>query len=267
MFISTSLARFAEYYRRHGLLATLRRLGLAAKRALFSSRSVLFYCDLSILPTGPAKLPDFLKVERKRSKAEICPEDFRAITNFWNPNLARRNLKERFSKGASLWLIKSNGGLAGYGWTLQGCTVEPHYFPLGSDDVHMFDFFVPPKHRGKGINPMLVTSILYLLSAECAGRVFIEAAEWNAPQLASLAKTFFRPLGSARKITVLGHTIVFWDKKRDVIDAASAVGKSTRPTRTSPIALGGTASGERGSETEAGWWATQKFLQDSQSHP
>ncbi|MDE3178549.1 MAG: hypothetical protein KGM47_02730, partial [Acidobacteriota bacterium] len=112
---SASLARFAEYYRRHGLLATLRRLGLAAKRAFFSSRSVLFYCDLSTLRAGPAKLPDFLKVERKRSEAEISPEDLTAITSFWNPKLARHNLKERFAKGASLWLIKFNGDLAGFG--------------------------------------------------------------------------------------------------------------------------------------------------------
>ncbi|MDE3180921.1 MAG: GNAT family N-acetyltransferase [Acidobacteriota bacterium] len=213
---SASLARFAEYYRRHGLLATLRRLGLAAKRAFFSSRSVLFYCDLSTLRAGPAKFPNFLKVERKRSEVEISPEDLTAITSFWNPKLARRNLKERFAKGASLWLIKFNGDLAGFGWTLQGRTVEPHFFPLGPDDVHLFDFFVRPEHRGKGINPRLVTSILDLLSVESAGRAFIEAAEWNAPQLVSLPKTSFRPLGSAKKITVLGHAIVFWDEKRDV---------------------------------------------------
>ncbi len=35
-------------------------------------------------------------------------------------------------KGALLWLIKSEDGLAGYGWTLQGRTIEPHYFPLAS---------------------------------------------------------------------------------------------------------------------------------------
>ena len=53
MSISSSISRLTDYYKRNGLRATVRRLGLAAKRALFSSRMVLFYCDLS-----DAKLAD-----------------------------------------------------------------------------------------------------------------------------------------------------------------------------------------------------------------
>ncbi len=108
------------YYRRNGFWATIRRAGLAAKRALFSSRSVLFYCDLATQIAPPADLPSFLKVERKKSSAELSPEDLQAMTSFWNPKLAHRNMKERFDLGASLWLIKSDDKLAGYGWTLQG---------------------------------------------------------------------------------------------------------------------------------------------------
>ena len=82
------------------------------------------------------------------------------MISFWNPKLAHQNMKERFGLGASLWLIKSRDKLAGYGWTLQGGTVEPHYFSLGQDDVHLFDFHVFPQYRGQGMNPFLVTSIL-----------------------------------------------------------------------------------------------------------
>ena len=77
------------------------------------------------------------------------------MTSFWNPKLAHRNIKERFDKGASLWLIKFEDRLAGYGWTLQGRTIEPHYFPLGQDDVHLFDFHVFPKYRGRGLTLFL----------------------------------------------------------------------------------------------------------------
>jgi hypothetical protein len=213
MSISTSLSRFAEYYKRHGFLATLRRLGLAAKRALFSSRSVLFYCDLATLPPGPTKLPDFLKVERKRSESEISAEDLTAITVFWNTKLARRNIQEGFAKGASLWLIKSKGSLAGYGWTLRGETMEPHYFPLGPNDVQFFDFHVFPKFRGRAVDWILFTHVLRVLSIEGLARAFGEAGEWNQASLASFRMSPFRPLGSARKITILGHTIVFWDEK------------------------------------------------------
>jgi ribosomal protein S18 acetylase RimI-like enzyme len=212
MAIPTAISRFADYYRRNGVWATIRRAGVAVKRSLFSSRMVLFYCDLTMEAAPPPDLPSFLKVERKKSSAELSPEDLQAMTSFWNPKLAHQNMKERFGLGASLWLIKSRDKLAGYGWTLGGGTVEPHYFPLGQDDVHLFDFHVFPQYRGQGINPFLVTHILRSLAAEGAGRAFIEAAEWNLPQLSSLTKTPLRRLGCARKSTIFGRTIVWWGK-------------------------------------------------------
>jgi GNAT superfamily N-acetyltransferase len=141
------------------------------------------------------------------------------MTSFWNPLLSSRNIKKRFELGGSLWLIKSEGHLAGYGWTLQGHTVEPHYFRLGPDDVHLFDFQVFPQYRGRGMNPLLVGYILRGLAVEGGCRAFIEAAEWNRPQLASLRNTPFRRLGLARKFTVFGRTMVCWEEA-DVIEQA-----------------------------------------------
>ena len=174
---------------------------------------MLFYCDLATLTAPRADLPSFLKVERKKSSTDLSPEDLEAMTSFWNPRVAQGNIRERFGKGASLWLIKSHDRLAGYGWTLQGRTIVPHYFPLGPDDVHLFDFYVFPQYRVQGMNPFLVTRILRSLAREGAGRALIEAAEWNRAQLSSLSRTPFRPLGRARKLTIFGRTIVFWAEK------------------------------------------------------
>lgn len=215
MIMSASISRLAAYYKRHGLSATLRRFGLAARRALFSNRMVLFYCDLSTLGLVPLALPKRLKVERHKSQADVRGQDLQEITGFWNAQLARRNIRQRFGLGASLWLIKSEGQLAGYGWSLRGRTVESHYFLLGQDDVHLFDFQVFPQYRGQGINPLLVGHILQNLALECRGRAFIEAAEWNRPQLASLRRTPFRRLGLATKITLLRRTIVSWNELRN----------------------------------------------------
>ena len=81
-------------------------------------------------------------------------QDLQEMTSFWNPKLAHGTSIERFETGASLWLIKSADKLAGYGWTLQGRTIEPYYFPLGKDDVHLFDFHVFPQYRGQGNKPV-----------------------------------------------------------------------------------------------------------------
>jgi ribosomal protein S18 acetylase RimI-like enzyme len=219
MSISGSVSRVTDYFKRNGLRATVLRVGLAARRGLFFSRSVLFYCDLSALKTATTDLPSLLKVERHTNQSDLCPRDLQEITSFWNPNQARRNIEERFELGASLWLIKHENNLAGYGWTLQGRTVEPHYFRLGPDDIHLFDFHVFPRYRGRGVNPSLVSYILRSLATECQGRAFIEAAEWNQAQLASLQRTPFRRLGLARKFTLFGLAMVCWNAGETVPQA------------------------------------------------
>ncbi len=119
-------------------------------------------------------------------------------------------MKERFGKGASLWLIKSEGKLAGFAWTLRGGTMEPYFLPLGKDDPYIFDGFMLPQYRGRGFMPLWLNYALHELGAECSGRAFIEAAEWNWASLSTLKKTPFRRLGMARKLTIYGRTVVFW---------------------------------------------------------
>jgi ribosomal protein S18 acetylase RimI-like enzyme len=210
MGIANSISRLTAYYKRHGFGATIRRASLAVERALFSSRTVVFYCDLAKQTTAPVNIPSSLKVERLRSYAELSPQDLKEMTSFWNPELARRNIEERFEKGASLWLITSGERLAGYGWTMQGRTIEPYFLALGNLDVHLFDFHVFSQYRRQGLNPLLVSHILHNVTAEGGCRAFIEAAEWNEAQLSSLGKTPFRRLGLVRKLTVFGHAFVRW---------------------------------------------------------
>lgn len=210
MSISASISRLTVFYRRHGLRATAQRAALALKRILLLNRTVLFYCELPGQASCPPEMPPSVKVERKKASGEIRSQDLQDMTNFWNPKLAHWNINERFGQGASLWLIKCEGKLAGFGWSLRGRTIEPHYFPLGQDDVHLFDFHVFPEYRGRGINPILVAYILRNVAAECAGRAFIEAAEWNYAQLSSLMKTPFRRFGCAWKFRIFRRTVVCW---------------------------------------------------------
>lgn len=209
--LSTSISRLADYSARHGVWATLRRAGLAVRRGLFSNGMVLFYCDLSTDISYPSELSKAVRVEQRRSDSDLSPLDREEILSVSNRKLAQRNMTERFAKGAWLWLIKVENRLAGYGWSLKGCTVEPHFFPVEETDIHLFDFYVFPQYRGRGLNPILVIGILKGLGAGvCGGRAFIEAAEWNQPQLSSLRKTPFRRLGLAKKLPILRRTFIYW---------------------------------------------------------
>jgi ribosomal protein S18 acetylase RimI-like enzyme len=210
MGIASSISRLAAYYTRHGFGVTIRRCGLAIRRALFSNRMVVFYCDLTRQTMSPANIPSFLKVERLTSYAELGAQDLQEMTSFWNPKQAHRNIRERFEKGALLWLIKSTDSLAGYSWTIRGRAIAPYYFPMAQDDVQLFDFCVFPKFRGRAILWFLIAHILHSLKDEGAARVFGDVAEWNQPSLSFYKTIPFQRLGLARSLTVFGHTLVSW---------------------------------------------------------
>ena len=212
MALSDYITRITEYYSRHGLGATLHRLSLQAKRGLFCGRMVVFYFDLAEQSSTVA-IPKSVEIHRLRSHLQLNAADMRDIVNFWNPIHALRNIHQRFESGASLWLIKEEQVLAGYGWSIRGHTVEPYYFSFSPDDVHLFDFLIFPAYRGRGLNPLLVRYILNTLAAEASGRAFIEVAEWNRQQLLSLGRTPFHCLGSVRAVKILGHMFSNWRGK------------------------------------------------------
>lgn len=211
MALTDSISRLVNYYERHGLGATFQRTSLFLRRLFSFNRFVVYYYDLtrtSLLRNWPERLA----VARVTSQEEINQQDWEKIVSFWNPVLTQRHFSARFRKGAVAWLIRSEGKLAGYGWTLAGGAIEPHFFPFGPNDVHLFDFLIFPEYRGQGINPLLVTYILDQLAAECKIRAYIEAADWNHSQLTSLGKTGFHLLGVARKASLFGRAFVEWEK-------------------------------------------------------
>jgi hypothetical protein len=205
-----SLRRFVNYLSRHGLRATARRTALSWQRLRTGNRFVIYSCNLrEVQPVDAGSLQGG-RVERKNAPAEIAPDDLSLLVSSWAPDIARRRMAERFGRGASLWEFKLGERLAGYGWSMAGGSMEPYFFPLAPDDVHLFDFFVFPEFRGRRVNPLLVNCILSELALEKKNRAFIEAAEWNAPQLSSLGRTPFRLMGKAAKRQWLGKTRVIW---------------------------------------------------------
>jgi hypothetical protein len=236
MGITNSISRLTDYYRRHGVGATIRRAGLAAKRSLFASRMVVFYCDLADQISRGVTVPSSLKINCVKSEMELSAQDLQEITSLWNPKQAQRNVKERFVKGASLWLIKSGEILVGYGWTLRGCVIAPYYFPMGPDDVQLFDFYVSPRFRGRAMHWLLTAYILQALAAEGAGRAFADTHEWNQAQLSSFEMTRFRQLGMVRTFEIFGHKWVYWIKQKDRNFACETAERSEKKARFGGVA-------------------------------
>jgi hypothetical protein len=210
MIISNATLRIADYYKRYGFGATVRRGQVALFRSLFSARMVVFYYDLDERTLPRVKIPDSLKVERLRALNDLSYDYLQKITSVWAPKLADQKVRERFAKGATLWLVEYDGRLAGYGWTLRGTTIAPYYFPMGPDDVQLFDFFVFPEFRGRALHWFLTVYILKALTAESGGRAYADTHEWNEAQLASFKMTPFRRLGIVRTYQFFGRQLTHW---------------------------------------------------------
>lgn len=204
------LSRARHYIKRHGLRAALKRLLASFRRIFSANRFALFYYDLNGLELSLPEPPLGRSLERKRCEAELPAKDLERLLSVSAPEIVRQELAERFAKGASLWLLKQDGQLAAFGWTLVGQTMEPHFVPLAAADAHLFDFYVFPEHRGRRHNPWLVRAILSRLAKETQGRAYLEVAEWNESQLRSLSRTPLREFGVARKFQLWGRTLVIW---------------------------------------------------------
>lgn len=173
---------------------------------------VLFVCNLPVSSRAENILCSG-DVERKTSAVDVSPKDLERIVSHWNPRGKQRQIDERFAANSELWLVRCEGVIAAYGWTIKGRTMESHFFPLTSGDIHLFDFFVFPEFRGRRLNPVLVWNILVEASRENLSKAFIEAAGWNKPQILSLARTPFRQFGVARKLNVGKLTLVSWSNR------------------------------------------------------
>ena len=207
---TSAMARLRHYHRRHGMHGTLQRIKVAFQRAASTGQMALYSCDLPV--TGaPAPLGS---LERKRNYAALGTEEANRIASHWNSEAMQKIIVERFAANAELWLLRLDANLAAYGWTLRGKSIEPHFFPIQPQDVHLFDFFVFPEFRGRHLNPSLIWQILDQVGREGLKRAFIEAAVWNRPQLSSLAKTPFKKVGVARKFCLGKSTLILWSHSK-----------------------------------------------------
>ena len=207
----SAIKRVSQFYRQHGFIGTVRRFGTAFRRLAYAGKNIVFVCELPA--TIKAEKISEGTLERKTAETELTPADVERIISPADSAASRRRMTERFAAQAELWLIRCQGVVAAFGWTIKGRTMEPHFVKVSANDWHLFDFFVFPEFRGRGLNPALVVQILQTLSHDNRGRAFIEAAAWNTPQLASLKKTPFRKLGAARKLQLGKTTKVFWSQR------------------------------------------------------
>jgi hypothetical protein len=206
------VSRIATYYQRNGFRETLHRGLIAAHRWVFANQTVLFYWDLRTRKQDFPILPAGFRVEFKERRQDISSEDWERIVTAWKREIAEPRFLRRLENGAGLWLLRTDAGLAGYGWSTIGMTLEQYFFPLCRNDVYPFDFFVFPEFRGQGLLSCFLTHILEQMASLWSTRAYFEVLEWNQPSLIGTKKVGFErhQIGVARKVAMFGCTFVKW---------------------------------------------------------
>ena len=205
-------ARFFKYYHQHGFIGTVGRIFREIWLVISKKRFVLYYVDLPISSTDKRTFPSNVQVLPKYNMEEINTDEMNVLASYRGIDVIKYHAKKRFDKGAILWLAKIDGKTAGMIWSLRGRTMEPYYFFLTDNDVHLFDNEIFKDYRGGGINTVLIERVLLELKNMGAIRAFISTNLRNKAEQRSLGKTSFKKFALARKFHILNRDISIWSK-------------------------------------------------------
>lgn len=204
------LYRLAKYYRRNGVLATLKNLWRFVLRSVRPGADILFYVEIASLKNDDFTFPANFTAEPKRSKGEIARPDLAKLQTLVGEDILNNQMKERFAAGAVLWLARIDDELVGFMWAIRKSPIEHFFFPLTDNDIYCFDSVVWPEWRGQRIMLHIWYYVLCESKKEGCLRGFGAVKSWNTSMIRSHEMSFWHKLGMARKIHVFGKDLVIW---------------------------------------------------------
>lgn len=204
------ITRLLNYYKKRGFIRTFLRICEQPYRIIFKSKMFLFYVDMNELDVSVLNLPQDIIVECKRSYDEARQLDMQRLIIYWEKEEEWDKARERFEKGAILWILKLEGDIAAFGWSIRGKMVSPWYLPLTLNDAVLFNFVTFEEYRGRNLYSVLLNYIFGRLKSEGVSRSYGFVWEWNTQSIRGIQKAHFRKFVEARKIHFLGRNITIW---------------------------------------------------------
>lgn len=202
--------RVVRYYQKHGAVGVFKRFFQKIMEILSPRPDVVYYVDLLHLDSPKHDLPSDWRIVERKSREEMSEQEVETLCSQLGRKAILKHLKERFEMGSSLWLAYVGNQLAGMIWSEVGSTMNPYYLLLAPKDVHLYDNYVFEHFRGKGINPILVETVIWLLKKQEFWRVYGETKWRNVSERRSLSKTSFAILGTASTRWFLKKMLVVW---------------------------------------------------------
>jgi len=208
--------RLGNYYQKGGLIKTLRRVVEYPYRATFKNQRILIYAELNNVDDSVLILPAGIAIERKNMYDEAVRPDMKRMVDYWNIEGINEKVRARFAKGAILWVVKWQGEIAGFVWSISGRMLSPWYLPVTPHDGYILDAVTFKEYRGRGLYPLLMNYVLGKLKSEGISRMVGELYTTNIASIRGLEKTYYRQFGIARKFRVLGRNITIWSQGHDI---------------------------------------------------
>ncbi len=202
--------RLIKYYKINGFGKTIGHSFAVVLRMTIWNKYFIYCYNLKEM-SAPSKSESY-EVIFKKNFENIEASEKESMARNGNRGIDEFDLRARYEKGANIWLLKSDGEVLGFIWSIFHEPIAPYFFPLFRDDVHLFDNEIFVKYRGKGLNTILVSNVLFGLRSTACRLAYIETAMWNGPEQRSLKKMRFSRIGFARKLRIFGRNVIVWGK-------------------------------------------------------
>ena len=214
--IHQTLNSALRFLRKEGLRSTI-------KRAIF----VVFYnylylteyifqrsCNDIKIANDFDDLPiSAIRVDRQAPiPGKLHDQLIRKFSQYRGAESVKQKILARIDKGAELWVLCIEDEIATSIWAFRGGFLKPFFFPIGHDEIVLFDAFTFTNFRGRALTKKLLRQMLHAYEKEGVLAFYLSIKTWNVPSIKSVDKAGFKNIGKASKLDLLGKPLIFWHK-------------------------------------------------------
>jgi hypothetical protein len=204
-----------------GFIPTMKWMFVTFYRRAIPHKQVLFYTDLTILDTDESSLPDNLKVEQYHSLDQIDKGDLKTLINCGTALMGSAGLsyiRERFARGAVLWLLKVDRQVAGYRWIMENDHVTSTFFPHMKTDLHSLATELFLDFRGQNLFGIFRKEVHRIKRNEGFKTCYSESKLYNKRAVKAHLKIGDIKFGIATRFRMFGKNVVIWHDMNDKTD-------------------------------------------------
>lgn len=215
------LRRIADIVKSRGGIASINWLITTIYHRVIPQKQVIWFADLTEIDSEGFSLPDNIVIQRFYSIGEVDKEDLKTLIKCGVGLMGSAGsilVSKWFDKGAVLWLLKKDGQLAGYRWTIFNNHVTPTYVPHTQTDAHSIGTEIFPGFRGVGLYRLFDQGTKILFKKEGGKRFYYETYLWDICAVKAILKTNSRKIGIATRFSIFGNNVVIWHDMTSKID-------------------------------------------------